>query len=278
MLGGRRDGWFQEEVGWKIGSGDKVRFWEDVPIGNANLKSLFPRLFSSSLNQGQKVEELGVWEESGWCWNLRWRRVRFEWEIPLETELGLHISRATVTKDRKDARVWRSDESGSFTVSSAYECLVKADRSPQIVAFKYLWKIKTFPNVMITAWRVLLGRVLTKECLSKRAVMLDTVVCAMCQSEEESCQHLFLKCKHALSVWALCYRWIGIMFVQHNDLLIHFESFHLIQSSNKQNLVWKGVWANIIWCMWEHRNSVVFNQSVVDTEEVFQNAQLKSWL
>jgi len=107
---------------------------------------------------------------------------------------------------------------------------------------------------------------------------LESVVCALCQSEEESCQHLFLECKHARSVWALCHRWIGILSVQHNDCLIHFESFHLIQSSNKENLVWKGVWATIVRCIWEPRNLVVFNQGVVDAEEVFQNAQLKSWL
>jgi len=60
--------------------------------------------------------------------------------------------------------------------------------------------------------------------------------------------------------------------------MTHFVSFHLTQSSNKQNLVWKGVWAAIVRCLWEHRNSVAFNQGVVDAEEVFQNAQLKSWL
>jgi len=53
---GGGEGWFQEQVGWKIGSGGKIRFWEDVWVGNLNLKTLFPRLFSLSLNQGQKVE------------------------------------------------------------------------------------------------------------------------------------------------------------------------------------------------------------------------------
>ena len=109
-------------------------------------------------------------------------------------------------------------------------------------------------------------------------MLLESVLCAMCQSEEESCQHLFLECKLAWSVWALCHRWIGILSVQHNDCLIHFESFHLSQCSNKQNLVWKGVWATTVRCIWEHRNLVVFNQGVVDAEEVFHNVQLKSWL
>ena len=63
---GGGDGWFQEEIGWKLGGGDKARFWEDVWVGNTNLKTLIPILYSMLLNQGQKVEEVGVWEESVW--------------------------------------------------------------------------------------------------------------------------------------------------------------------------------------------------------------------
>jgi len=128
--------------------------------------------------------------------------------------------------------------------------------------------VKTFPNVMLTAWRVLLGRIPTRMCLSRRGVLLNSTVCAFCESEEESCQHLFLERKHAWRVWTLCFRWIGILFVQHNDIATHFESFYLIHGSCKQNLVWKGVWTAIVRCLWEHRNSVVFNEGVVDEEEV----------
>jgi len=66
LSGGWRRRVVHKEIGWKLGCGDKIKFWEDVWIGNCNLKTLFPRLYSLSLNQGQKVEEVGVWEESGW--------------------------------------------------------------------------------------------------------------------------------------------------------------------------------------------------------------------
>jgi len=52
----------------------------------------------------------------------------------------------------------------------------------------------------------------------------------------------------------------------------------MVHGSYKQNLVWKGVWAAIVRCIWDHRNLVVFKQGVVDAEEMFQKAQLKSWL
>ena len=96
--------------------------------------------------------------------------------------------------------------------------------------------------------------------------------------QDESCQHLFLECKYAMSVWSMCFRWIGILFVQHNDIKIHFESFHLFQVSNSQNLVWKGVWTAIVRSIWNQRNSVVFKQGVVDAEDMFKKVQLKSWL
>jgi len=275
---GGGDGWFKKEVGWKLGKGDKARFWEDVWTGNVSLKTLYPRLFSLSLNKGQKVGEVGPWKDSEWQWKLSWRRDRFEWEIPFETEIGMLISRVKVIKDEQDKQVWRGDESGSFTVKSAYECLEEPERGTPISSFGCLWKIKAFPNVMTTVWRVLLNRVPTRECLSKRGAMVNTIECAFCHSKEESCQHLFLECKHAVRVWDLCFRWVGIWSVQHNNIMINFESFYLIQHTHKQNLVWKGVWAAIVRCLWEHRNLIIFNQRVVDAEEVFHNAQLKSWL
>jgi len=72
-------------------------------------------------------------------------------------------------------------------VNSAYECLAKRSRGPQSEFFKLFWKAKAFPNVLTTAWRVLLGRVPTRVCLNRRGVMMNSTLCAMCQSKEESC-------------------------------------------------------------------------------------------
>jgi len=57
---GGGEGWFQKEIHWVLGRGDKVRFWDDVWIGDTNLRSLFPRLYALSANKNQKVEEVGM--------------------------------------------------------------------------------------------------------------------------------------------------------------------------------------------------------------------------
>ena len=108
-------------------------------------------------------------------------------------------------------------------------------------------------------------------------MLLNTVLCELCQSKEESCQHIFIECPFAQKVWRSCFKWIGISFVQHNVLMLHFENFFLPQLNSQQNLLWKGVWACVVRSIWEHRNSVVFKQGVVDAEETFSMAQLKAW-
>jgi len=46
-------------------------------------------------------------------------------------------------------------------------------------------------------------------------------------------------------------------YVQHNDLQYHFVNFHLEQVNNNQNLVWKGIWAVIVRCIWGKINHVI---------------------
>ena len=71
---GGGQGWFQEEFSWELGCGDKVKFWEEVWVDSNDLKSMFPRLYSLSLNQGQTVGEVGVLINSKWRWSMGWRR------------------------------------------------------------------------------------------------------------------------------------------------------------------------------------------------------------
>jgi len=233
---GGGDGWFQKEIGWKVGCGDKVKFWEDVWVGNSNLKSLYPKI----------LEEVGEWEDEVWRWRLGWRRARFEWESVLEAKLTIHISTTMLSKEEKDIQVWGNDEKGCFTINAAYEYLAKHERGSRLDVYETLWKSKAFPSVLTTTWRVLMDRIPTRECLSRRGVTMNSILRALCQTKNESCQHLFLECRYAMSVWSMCYRWMGILSVQHNDLKTHFESFQFFQVSYNQNLVWKGVWTTIV--------------------------------
>ena len=129
---GEGEGWFQEELRWKLGRGDKIRFWEDVWVGNTSLKTCFQRLYTLTANQEQEVEEAGVWEGFEWQWRLQWRMERFEWESEMERSLLERVSMTFVKRYVNDTQVWGEEELEMYTVSSAHTCLVKQLRGDMI--------------------------------------------------------------------------------------------------------------------------------------------------
>jgi len=56
----------------------------------------------------------------------------------------------------------------------------------------------------------------------------------------------------------------------------HFEQFHCTWFSKEGNKSWKDMWVSIIWCIWKHRNEIVFNQAKVDASEIFSMVQVQS--
>jgi len=74
---GRKASWFYKQVAWKLGSGDKVLFWEDRWIGDNTLKQNYLILYLFFEDKGKCVHQMDTWLESGWSWNLAWRRNPF---------------------------------------------------------------------------------------------------------------------------------------------------------------------------------------------------------
>ncbi|XP_068504213.1 uncharacterized protein [Phaseolus vulgaris] len=233
------------------------------------------RLFSLSLDQGNRVGEIGSWEGSEWRWRLRWRRERFVWETVQGEELYRLISAGSIKREDKDKQIWKGDAIGGFSVKSAYDCLGNIEEGQVKGILYHLWSTKAFPNVLTTAWRILLDKMPTRSGLSRRGVLVSHIGCEMCRAIEKTSQHLFFECAIAQRVWYLCFRWIGILGVQHKDLKVHFESFDLVHLNSKQNQLWKGMWVAIVNGIWEQKNTVIFKQGVLDAEEIFQMAQLR---
>jgi len=76
--------------------------------------SLYPMLYSISLDQEETVGEVGVWDDLGWSWRLRWRRTRFEWEALQEEDFFRKISTSIISREIKDNHIWGGDITGEF--------------------------------------------------------------------------------------------------------------------------------------------------------------------
>lgn len=71
VRGGLNDSkWFENAFSWKVGNGDKCRFWKDSWLEEQSLQQKFPRLFSVSVQKDSLICE--VWSSSGntWSWDL----------------------------------------------------------------------------------------------------------------------------------------------------------------------------------------------------------------
>ena len=68
---------FISNVGFKVGRGDKISFWNDDWLGNGSLRLQYPRLFSLSMNKEGRLIELVKLEGEVKRWELLFRRRLF---------------------------------------------------------------------------------------------------------------------------------------------------------------------------------------------------------
>jgi len=57
----------QNTTMWRVGCGDKFKFWEDNWINGAgSLLAKYPRLYIISCQRNQIIQQLGTWGDTGW--------------------------------------------------------------------------------------------------------------------------------------------------------------------------------------------------------------------
>jgi len=124
----------------------------------------------------------------------------------------------------------------------------------------------------VCIWRVLIGKLPTRDNLIRRHIAIPSSLCPLCNIEEETIQYVFFKCSVAQKVWDKGDSWIGIESVRHHTAVNHFMNFSLTWCNNNMNTVWKGMWIAIVWEIWKHKDNVVFKNGVVDVTKFFMLA------
>ena len=65
-------GLFQSAIDWKVGCGDKIRFWEDCWLMEQEpLRVKYPRLYNISCQQQKLIQDMGCHSETAWEWKLK---------------------------------------------------------------------------------------------------------------------------------------------------------------------------------------------------------------
>ncbi|KAK2430593.1 hypothetical protein QL285_028913 [Trifolium repens] len=143
----------------------------------SSLQNLFPDLFAKTTLPDENIAQMGTWEGEAWAWNLAWHSTLSE-EVEEAQYLMSLLLPIVPNKDVGDRRRWLDNKDGLFTVQSAYSALSKQQykslEDPILAAtFKKLWLNNVLTKISIFGWRLLLGKLPTKEALFKKGIITN---------------------------------------------------------------------------------------------------------
>ena len=80
-----RKGWeiFNKNVQYKVGVGDRVKFWTDRWCGDLSLQLAFPVLYNFAANREASIESSLICQGAGdgRTWDVRFNRGPNDWEV-----------------------------------------------------------------------------------------------------------------------------------------------------------------------------------------------------
>lgn len=155
---------FFQHVFFRIGSGTKIRFWEDHWVGDGSLQRDFPSLYRLSLFKNRPISEF--YGDQGWSFHFM-RNLR-DRVVPQKVELINRLASIRLCSNIEDRRVWAEDTSGSFSCKSAFVCLSYDIRGTELLVAKFFWKTPTPSKVKVFTWLIALGKLNVHDVLQKR--------------------------------------------------------------------------------------------------------------
>ncbi|XP_022023438.1 uncharacterized protein LOC110923684 [Helianthus annuus] len=130
----------------------------------------------------------------------------------------------------------------------------------------------------INGWRMEMDRIPTSESLKKRDVQIGDSLCPMCNSVEETSEHLFIACHVASIVWNEINLWCkipNIFAFSLKDLLgIHKE----LRASEKKKEAVHGIVMIVCWSLWRARNNLKFSNKPIKIDSILSDVKAMDYL
>ncbi|XP_058766163.1 uncharacterized protein LOC131639708 [Vicia villosa] len=182
----------------------------------------------------------------------------------------------------KDEFHWNLTSSEDFTVSSVSKKVSSAKEiawtNSIMKLLDVIWKTTIPTKIKTFSWRFFINRLPLKDILVNRGVStLDSMDCPFCSIFPESLDHLFYQCQVTKEVWNRIILWLGkVANLSQED----FKSFGMIQEkvkNTKTKEILNSIWIALIWCIWNMRNTIIFDSGIFSHEEVISNIMFFSW-
>lgn len=175
----------------------------------------------------------------------------------------------------EDVLYWKMEQSGVYSVKSAYKYLQvqkgawRVDENDDI--WKKLWSIKAPPKALNLVWRALSNILPTLTQLQQKHVDVQNQ-CPFCKNDYETIFHVLIACPFSVQCWqVLDPRFSSIMTVDFAEWLKN--AFGM---SNKKQ---KALIITLFWILWRARNDLIWNRKYPKMLKVVADAKkyLAQW-
>ncbi|CAN1848025.1 Uncharacterized mitochondrial protein AtMg00310 [Linum perenne] len=234
---------------WQVGSGSLIDPLRDQWIPTHPPSTPFLNMIHFGVEIPGSVLDL----MSNQQWNLVKLRNIFSDEI-VNSILTIPIPVCEV----RDKIIWQLSPSGEYTVQSGYEIsreilLRPKELGPTSLVDKNLWEeswnLQIQPKFLFFIWKLLRGIIPVKVELIKRNIQLPPD-CPVCGMEDESIDHLFLRCILVSKLGLLC----NLPMASFNAPSFVYTWREILKTTpalaNSFIIFW--------WRIWKSRNTVVF--------------------
>ncbi|XP_072054264.1 uncharacterized protein [Arachis hypogaea] len=131
------------------------------------------------------------------------------------------------------------------------------------------------PRIELFGWYVLIGRVNTKERLSRLGVIrLSDTLCMLCKKEIESVEHLFLLCEYTWQVWCRWLRSFGEVWSMLGTIRELFERWTGRHKRKQEQKKWLPGFFAVIWNVWMERNARIFQNQETGVDFIIRKTLL----
>ncbi|XP_026442924.1 uncharacterized protein LOC113342676 [Papaver somniferum] len=270
-------------VQFKAGNDETVRFWEDQWLHEGILSYLYPNLYQLSILKGASIKQCCSTSLSSFSWDLGVSHRRlYDIEIQELSYLLLVLQNSSIDELEEDVMIWKNHKSGLFTVASAYELEVG---DTDVVSFpkEKIWSTKWPHKVGFFLWQAALGRLPILDNLQKRGSALTTNsgnprpnICKLCDLFAEDANHLLLTCPFAVEVWHYFLssaNFTGSLQLTVLEVLKNWKSRHL---SSQAKELWDRLPASITWSLCKEPNARTFEGIQKTSEAIITEIKIQT--
>ena len=268
-----------QNMTWRVGCGDRVRFWQDPWIGQGcSLQQKYNQLFFISRQQNLSISKMGKFSQNTWSWDFKWRRNLFDYENEQAIAFMEDISAFSIHQQLQDIMVWQAEPNGLYSTKSAYRLLMPTNSPGQHSRnFQILMKLKIPPRADMFSWRLFRDRLPTRANLLRRNVVLQVTMCPLCGNHQEEAGHLFFHCRMTIGLWWEFMSWTRFKGAFSADPATHFIQFcegFGTQRNHNRRCIW---WIALTSTIWQHRNSLLFKGTPFEPPKVLDDALFHAW-